>query len=73
MKLSISGIYENGEIKLSAKPPTLNRQTVIVTFDTAEQEQAPKSKKRILGQLEGQNRSIPSDFNNPLTDLKDYM
>jgi len=72
MNLSISGIYENGEIKLSTRPPQNRKQNLIVTF-LPEEDQKPKKAKRILGQLEGKNLRIPMDFDQPLDELKDYM
>ena len=74
MNLSIPGTYENGKIILSKIPPQQKKQQVIVTFleEKTEAEKTART-KRILGQLEGQNLKLPSDFNEPLDDLKEYM
>jgi len=73
MNLSIPGIYENGEVKLSSVPPQGKWQKVIVTFLDPDQKVKSKKTKGILGQLEGQNFSIPENFNEPLEDFKDYI
>lgn len=45
----------------------------MVTFLTAKEEVAQKTKQKIiLGLLDGKIK-LPDDFNEPLDDLKDYM
>jgi len=70
MLTTIKGIYDNGQIVLEEMPPIKNKSKVVVTF----LEEIPSSpfQKRRLGSLRGKI-GIPSDFNEPLDDLKDYM
>ena len=54
---------------MSEKAPVQSKTEVIITFLT---EQANKPAKRQPGGLKGKI-SLPDDFNEPLSDLNDYM
>lgn len=69
MLASCKGIFENGKIILTEKPPVRTRTEVIVTFLEV---QADKIEIRKLGGLKGKF-PMPDNFNDPLDDMKDYM
>ena len=71
MLTTIKGYYEQGQIFLKEEPPVNTKTEVMVTF-LAEEHISGTGKKRMSGGLKGKV-SIPSDFNEPLPDLKDYM
>lgn len=74
MYTAIKGIYENGKIIFTEEPPVKSKAEVVITFLTGQEmkeEKQPKKKIKI-GLLEGKIK-LPSDFNEPLDDLKDYM
>lgn len=75
MYTAVNGIYENGQLTLTERPPTTRRTKVVVLFiDESEPDRAAKrtSGGVRLGSLEGKH-NIPDDFNTPLDDLKEYM
>jgi hypothetical protein len=72
MLATIKGIYEDGKIIVSEKPPISDSKAdVLITFLPVVKK-ADNTKRRVLGGLEGKI-SVPDDFNEPLSDLKDYM
>ena len=71
MYTSINGLFENGHLTLLENPPTTRKTKVVITF-MEEFEMKKEQKKRRLGGLEGKI-DIPADFNEPLSDLNDYM
>ncbi|GAB3029928.1 hypothetical protein [Spirosoma pulveris] len=70
MLTAIQGTYDNGQIIWDEVPPVQKPTKVIVTF--LEEKPDAIKKKRKAGSLEGRG-SIPANFNEPLTDLSDYM
>lgn len=69
MLSTVKGIFEDGKITLSEKPPVHGRADVIVTF----LEEKPQTiKKRQAGVLSGK-ATMADDFDEPLDDLKEYM
>jgi hypothetical protein len=77
MYTAIRGIYENGALTLLEPAPSTEKSEVLVTFLqekilTPTQKRNPGGLLR-LGHLKDKQMSIPSDFNDPLDDLKDYM
>ncbi|QMW05082.1 hypothetical protein [Spirosoma foliorum] len=75
MYTAVNGIYEDGQLTLTERPPTTRRTKVVILFLD---ESAPDnvsvglSTGVRLGSLEGRY-SIPDNFNAPLDDLNDYM
>lgn len=69
MLTAVKGIFENGQITLSEKPPVDKKMEVIVTF--IDETPAPL-KKRKAGILGGKVW-MSDDFDEPLEDFKDYM
>lgn len=78
MLTTVQGIYENGKLELTEDPPTLEKSKVLVVFLEKENE-VIKLKKRVPGGLKrigaslNKKYNIPTNFNDPLEDLKDYM
>lgn len=75
MLTTIKGVYEDGKITVTEKPPIKEtRADVLITFLPGQpgQKKENSSHKRVLGGFEGKI-SVPEDFNEPLNDLKDYM
>lgn len=74
MYAAITGIYENGQVVLEEPPPTTKKTKVLVMF-LADEEKKPDSWRKgvRLGSLAGQGYRIPDDFNNPLSDLDEYL
>lgn len=75
MYTAVNGIYENGQLILTERPPTTRKTKVVVLFldekpSTDSMHTSPKGVR--LGSLEGKY-SIPDNFNDPLNDLADYM
>ncbi|MCF2503115.1 DUF2281 domain-containing protein [Dyadobacter sp. CY107] len=69
MLTAVKGIFENGQITLTEKPPVNKRMEVIVTFI----DETPKpAKKRKAGVVAGKFK-MADDFDEPLDDLKEYM
>jgi hypothetical protein len=71
MLTTIKGYYDHGQIILHEPPPVKTKTEVMVTFLTEEKTEKEQPKRK-LGGLEGKV-TIPSNFNEPLDDLKDYM
>jgi hypothetical protein len=71
MLTTIKGYYENRQIILEEKPPVEEKTEVVITF-LEKKMQTDKKTWRTPGGLKGKV-SIPDDFNDPLSDLKDYM
>ncbi len=76
MYTAVNGIYEDGQLVLTERPPTTQRSRVVVLFLD---ETKPVDKRDVmprkgvrLGSLAGKH-SIPDDFNAPLDDLNEYM
>ncbi|MBD2754280.1 hypothetical protein [Spirosoma validum] len=75
MYTAVNGIYENGQLTLTERPPTTRRTKVVILFldESAPDNAASSSSAGVrLGSLEGKY-NIPYDFNAPLDDLKEYM
>lgn len=74
MYTAVNGIYENGQLTLTERPPTTRRSKVVILFlDEPEDISSFGSSSGVrLGSLEGKF-SIPDDFNDSLDDLKEYM
>jgi hypothetical protein len=75
MYTAVNGIYEDGQLILTERPPTTRKTKVVVLFldekpSVDPLEVSPKGVR--LGSLEGKY-SIPENFNDPLDDLIDYM
>jgi hypothetical protein len=70
MLTTIKGIYDNGKITLDEIPETKRKSKIVVTFLDDLDDSLPK--KRRLGSLKGK-LGTPSDFNDPLEDLNEYM
>ncbi|MBU0696410.1 MAG: hypothetical protein KKE39_07765 [Bacteroidetes bacterium] len=78
MYTAIKGVYENGKVKfLEPVPDIKGKSEILITFlNPNEQEEV---KKRIPGgllqldYLKDVKLSIPDDFNDALSDFKDYM
>ena len=72
MLTTIKGVYEDGKITVTEKPPIIETKAdVLITFLPGKIKEV-NSNKRILGGLE-RKISVPEDFNEPLNDFKDYM
>jgi hypothetical protein len=72
MYTAINGIYENGQLTFSEKPPTIKKSKVLILF-LDEQKASSSNKKGVkLGSLVGKY-SIPNDFNEPIDDLSEYI
>ena len=72
MLTTIKGVYENGKITVTEKPPIYGTKAeVLITF-LPQQKNEIGLPKRIIGGLEGKI-SVPDDFNEPLIDFKNYM
>ncbi|GAB3719359.1 hypothetical protein [Spirosoma lituiforme] len=75
MYTAVNGIYENGQLTLTERPPTTRRTKVVILFldePVTDIIVADSAAGVRLGSLDGQY-NIPDDFNAPLDDLKDYM
>ena len=75
MYTAVNGIYENGQLTLTERPPTTRRTKVVILFldETSTNSEATSSLAGVrLGSLEGKYR-IPDNFNAPLDDLGEYM
>lgn len=76
MYTAVNGIYEDGQLVLTERPPTTRKTRVVVLFldekaaiDGLSKEPAKGVR---LGSLEGKY-SVPDNFNDPLEDLSEYM
>ena len=75
MYTAVNGIYEDGQLMLTERPPTTRKTRVVVLFLNEQTSTDPTEtvlKGVRLGSLEGKY-SIPDNFNDPLADLSDYM
>ena len=75
MSTIIKGVYENGQVQLTEPAPTDEKVQVNVVFpqSTDDVEKVEFKKNRIkLGSLSGKI-SVPENFNEELSDLKEYM
>ncbi|GAB3640050.1 hypothetical protein [Spirosoma arcticum] len=73
MYTAINGIYENGQLTLTERPPTTRRTKVVILFlDEPAADSIATGPGVRLGSLAGKYR-IPDDFNAPLDDLNEYM
>jgi len=70
MLTTIEGIYENGQVILTEKPPLRKKVKVLITF--MEEVEPTNLKKRPLGTMKG-TITMSEDFNDAIDDLKDYM
>ncbi|MFC6099634.1 antitoxin family protein [Olivibacter domesticus] len=77
MYTAIKGIYENGVLRLLEPAPNIKRAEVVITFLNEEKATAKKARRPggllRLQKNKGKHFDIPSDFNDPIDDLKDYM
>ena len=74
MYAAIKAVYENGQIVFSEKPPTNEKSNVIVMFLKEEVEEIKQQTKGVkIGSLSGKGYRIPDEFNEPLSDLNEYM
>jgi len=72
MLTTIKGVYEDGKITVTEKPPiNETKADVLITFLPGKIKEV-SSNKRMLGGLEGKI-SVPEDFNEPLNDFKNYI
>ncbi|MBE9466425.1 antitoxin AF2212-like protein [Dyadobacter subterraneus] len=71
MLTTIEGVYENGKVILTEKPPLRKKAKVLITF-MEEVEPDVSLNKRPLGTMKGTIK-MSEDFNDSLDDLKDYM
>jgi hypothetical protein len=71
MLQTIEGIYSNGQVIFTETPPEKKDVKIFITF-TEEKVKPKVMKKRELGMFAGLIK-VPSDFNDPIEDLKDYM
>ncbi len=78
MYSAIKGVYENGKVKfLEPVPDVKGKSDILITFLNSDKKD--ELKKRIPGgllqldYLKGKKLSIPDDFNDPISDLEDYM
>jgi hypothetical protein len=69
MLTAISGTIENGQLHFDEQLPNKDGRVILMFVDDI-----IKQEKRSIrfGGLEGK-ATIPDDFNEPLTDLKEYM
>lgn len=72
MLTAIKGTYENGQIIWHETPPVQERTEVIVTFLNETVPPDRRGKGIRFGSLAGKV-SLPTDFNEPLDDLNEYM
>lgn len=71
MLTTIEGIYENGHVVFKEEPPLKKKAKVLITFmEDAEQGNQPS--ERPLGTMKGTIK-MSDDFNDPISDLKEYM
>lgn len=71
MLTTIEGIYENGQVTLKEIPPLKNKAKVLITF--MEDVEGPFAEgKRPLGTMKGTIK-MSDDFNDPISDLEDYI
>ncbi|MCF2490636.1 hypothetical protein [Dyadobacter sp. CY347] len=77
MYTAVKGIYENGELKFTETPPSIEKSEVVILFMDEKDESVFLDEKPrfgvILGSLANKGLRLPDDFNDPMDDLKDYM
>ncbi|UFH55024.1 hypothetical protein [Spirosoma sp. KNUC1025] len=80
MLTAIQGTYENGQIIWDETPPVQKRTKVIVTFLEDEPIVDGKNRKDVPSDMQGirfgslaGKVSTPTDFNEPIDDLNEYM
>ncbi|MFM2049280.1 MAG: hypothetical protein RI955_1828 [Bacteroidota bacterium] len=73
MLQTIKGVYENGQIVFSEKPPFKNHSEVIITAIETENYNQKNTQitTRVLGGLDGRI-IISSDFDEPMDELQEY-
>ena len=73
MYAAIKAVYENGQIFFSEQPPTNEKSNVIVMFLKEEVEEIKQFSGVKIGSLSEKGYCIPDNFNEPLSDLNEYM
>lgn len=76
MYTAVKGIYENGVLKFTETPPSIDKSEVVVLFmEEQKNEIVVKDPKGgvVLGSLSNNGFNIPDDFNDSLDDFNDYM
>ena len=77
MYTAVKGIYENGVLKFTETPPSVEKSEVVILFMDEQKEGEFLDKKPktglVLGSLAEKGFKLPDDFNDPIDDLKDYM
>lgn len=77
MYTAVKGIYENGVLKFTETPPSIEKSEVVILFMDEQNENEFSEKKAksgvVLGSLANKGFEIPDNFNNPIDDLNDYM
>jgi len=77
MYTAVKGIYENGVLKFTETPPSVEKSEVVILFMDEQKEDEFLDKKPktglVLGSLAEKGFKLPDDFNDPIDDLKDYM
>ena len=78
MYTAVKGIYEQGKLTFTETPPEVEKSEVIVLFmkDKMTSDNADRAERKTgvtLGSLSGKGYRIPEDFNDPLSDLENYM
>jgi hypothetical protein len=77
MYTAVKGIYENGILKFTETPPSVEKSEVLILF--MEEHKKPKTTNKktkggiVLGSLANKGYNLPDNFNDPLEDFKDYM
>ncbi len=72
MSITIKGIFENGKITLEELPPTNEKMPVKVIFPDTKSNFSLKKNEIKFGSLKGKV-TVPSDFDDELDELKEYM
>jgi hypothetical protein len=78
MYTAVRGIYEKGKLTFTERPPEVEKSEVVVLFMkpdvSGNHQKVDDGKKGVnLGSLADKGYSIPENFNDPLSDLEDYM
>jgi len=77
MYTAVKGIYENGVLKFTETPPSIEKSEVVILFMDEQNENEFSGKKAysgvVLGSLANKGFKIPDNFNDPIDDLNDYM
>lgn len=77
MYTAVKGIYENGVLKFTETPPSVEKSEVVILF-MDEQKKSEFSEKKpksglVLGSLVNKGFKIPDNFNDPIDDFNDYV